>query len=469
MIHLVTKKTEQVKAYHDTVIFHARLGDYDTNEPYGIIKSQYENPFALTFSGTKIFINPGILSCYGREIEIDEKMEVIDLSSYSENRTYFVNVYIEINLEDITNESATFRVHITGANFEPITSVYRDNLYGLAHGIYLVPIGRVEYNPSRNPIFQNSASYLHQYDDECVNSIEYLNIQDSIGNVPIYNLAHLDSIGLVSFLKFLKADNTEALSIYKSNGYRGEYDPFYSVAEETRKIGNATSTDGDVPFCTAHRVDLFSLSSSCFAPTYSKSIKFNFNSENAALIRIFLEGRGAKLYLKYRERKDTIFGQGTWHTNRLECDVGLIKHEVIFKLPSRSTRFTIYFIGHHIAEYVYYEPTETWAWISRGELDFTNESESPTFNNQYFYAYGSINGATPNDENTHVARPVGRIEFRRESIFTNSWTATFYGATSYPENSNGDLHWQYLAPEYEVGDQTIFVTMDVIYNEGVSL
>lgn len=470
MIRLLTKKNENVKAYNDTVIFHARLGDYDTNEPYGIIKSQYDNPFLLTFSGTKIFINPGILSCYGREVEINEKMEVIDLSSYSENRTYFVNVYIEINLEDITNELATFRVHITGANFEPITSVYRDNLYSLAHGIYLVPIGRVEYNPSRNPVFSNNASYIHEYDDECVNSAEYLGVQDSIAEVPLYNLAETYNIGLIRNLKFLKADNTEALAHYEENGYRGEYDPFYSVAEETKKIGNVVMPEnGDFPFMTAHRIDLFSIGSISFAPTYSKSIKFKFNSDNAKLIRIFLEGSGAKLKLKYRERKDSIFGQGTWHTCTMPCDFALPSHEILFKLPSRATQFSVYFIGHHISEYLYNDITETWSYQQRGEVEFTNSSPTTPFTNQYFYAFGDINGAIPNKENTYVERTVGRIEFRRASIFTNERTATFYGDSSNPENSNGDLHWQYLAPEYEVGSQTIFVTMDVIYNEGVSV
>ena len=460
MIHLKTKKDEHITAYQDTMIFHAKQGEYDFNIPYGIIKcSKYSDPFGLTFEGLKVKIKPGILSCYGREVEINSTQEVIDMSSSVDAQIHYVNVYIEINLEDITNETATIRTHITGANYEAITSVYRDNLYKLSHGIFLVPIAHFQYNPQASSPFSDYAKYIEEYNSESVTSTQNIREEDSINNKAFSSLFTLED----NKVKANKASNEEAIEIYNAKGTYKTTDPYYTVAKETGKIGGVTINQADFNLLTVRRNTLISFSNSSFNKNYTSVQTFTFDHQYNKKIRFFFKGKGGNLTLNYQEKND-ILTLGQWQKFTRTIELASYDQELIMDLSKAVTtaQFTVYIVAKFICNR--YQPTPSSDWVSERycELELSDTAASE---NDYFIST-EYTGSTYTEENMNVRKTIATLQFQKQSSKRRKVTYTGKGESA--EGSNGLLHWQYLTPSLTLKGSTTLM-MDVVYEGGVAL
>lgn len=461
MAHLKTKKDENIIAYYDTIIFHAKQGDLDFNLPYGIIKcSKYSDPFGLIFGqDLKVKMKPGILNCYGRQVEIDSEVDVVDMSDTIDAQVHYVNVYIEINLEDRTDERAIIRVHTTGATYELINSVYRDDLYKLNHGIFLVPIAHFQYNPLNSSPFSDYGKYIKEFESESVLSINEIREEDSINNKAFASLFSKED----NKVKANKSINVEAVKLYNQNGNYSKNAPYYTVAKETSKIGGITIESVAFNLLTANRTVLWNMISTIFNKDFTTTKTFAFDHSYNKKIRIFFKGGTGKLTLPYQEKND-FFTLGQWQRFERTIDYALPEHEVIFNLPKSNTtaQFSIYVVAKFICNR--YQPNHSDSWVSKRycELEL---SRTLANDNDYFISTGDT-GSTYTEENKNVRRTIAEIYFTKLS--STSRRARWKGRGESAEGSNGLLHWQYLTPTLSF-DEPIQLAMDVVYEGGVEL
>ena len=462
MAHLKTKKDENIIAYYDTIIFHAKQGDLDFNLPYGIIKcSKYSDPFGLIFGqDLKVKMKPGILNCYGRQVEIDSEVDVVDMSDTIDAQVHYVNVYIEINLEDRTDERAIIRVHTTGANYESINSVYRDDLYKLNHGIFLVPIAHFQYNPLNSSPFSDYGKYLKEFESESVLSINEIREEDSINNKAFASLFTKEG----NKVKANKSSNVEAVKLYNQNGNYSKNAPYYTVAKETSKIGGITIESAAFNLLTANRTILLNMvSSTVFNKDFTMTKTFTFDHTYNKKIRIFFKGGTGRLTLPYQEKND-IITLGQWQRFERTIDYAMPEHEVIFNLSKSNTtaQFSIYVVAKFICNR--YQPTPSSDWVSERHCEL-ELSRTLANDNDYFISTENT-GSTYTAENMNVRRTIAEIYFTKLS--STSRRAQWKGRGESAEGSNGLLHWQYLTPTLSFGE-TIQLAMDVVYEGGVKL
>lgn len=103
-VNLIRKNNqENVTAYEDTVLFHLIKGENGVLPGVGDL-------FALSYDATtqKMTVNSGMGMVYGRQFEIKEGEEVeMDWSALTGIK--YISVYVEVDLRDPTNETATFK------------------------------------------------------------------------------------------------------------------------------------------------------------------------------------------------------------------------------------------------------------------------------------------------------------------------------------------------------------------------
>lgn len=255
---LKSKKTGEIRAYHDSALFYTIKGNSIDRkqeglppEPYGIIVSHYNNPFDLSFNedDLTVSIGPGILHVYGRQIELTEEVEVYDFHSTLESQIMFCTVYVEVNLADMTRQMARLKIDIAGSAYKNFdSSMTRDNLHVLDHGVFQAPIARFQYSPMSNPHFSNKTLVMPIHEIATRESVQELNMTDHINNTLISELAEKDETGIAAikqYFKFKKASNQAATEAYNSlfphsnpEGTAG-----YNSAKEAEKFGNATNHD----------------------------------------------------------------------------------------------------------------------------------------------------------------------------------------------------------------------------------
>jgi len=270
---LISKKTGEVSAYHDSAIFFTIKGSsVDTKqeglpvEPYGIITSHYQNPFSLAFDENEltVSINPGILHVYGRQVELTEAVEVYDFHSTIESQLMYCTVYIEINLADMTRQIARLKIDIAGAAYKNFdSSMTRDNLHQLDHGVFQAPIARFQYAPTGSPHFSNSEIVMPLLDGETREATRDIRITDRINNIPLDEIANLNT--QLNFHNWKKASNVEALAKYMAQPGHTTLSGGYSVAAGAEKLGDTVTHETTAinssltGVCTVKRIKVTSL------------------------------------------------------------------------------------------------------------------------------------------------------------------------------------------------------------------
>lgn len=127
-VNLIRKNNQlNVTAYEDTVLFHAIKG---TNGVFPNVGDMFS--LSYTASNQTMLINSGMGMVYGRQFEIKEGEEVTwDWSALTGVK--YISVYVEIDLRDPTNETATFKSAYASGGYPSITD--GDNLIASPTGV----------------------------------------------------------------------------------------------------------------------------------------------------------------------------------------------------------------------------------------------------------------------------------------------------------------------------------------------
>lgn len=313
---LITKNKGIVVSYHDAAIFYATKGDgVDLkqeslpNTPYGILRSKYPSDDALTLrfdeNTLKVYLRPGVLHVYGRQVEIDSEVEVFDFHSTVESAKMYCTVFIEMGFEDYTNQMAKVRINIAGANFLNFTSEGKqDNLYELDHGVYQAPIARFTYTPISERHFDNNLRLIPVLDDESVNSAEDIPMTGTINQVAMDAL--LENKQGTTTGKWMRASNRDALENYKSSPKHDSSTPGYSSAKEVEKLGGETIDANLSGLYSVQTITLGSIGNlGASGHTYDKT--FKFDRSKAEKIRLRFDGN---FQAKMTKRSWTVFKIG---------------------------------------------------------------------------------------------------------------------------------------------------------------
>lgn len=256
--YLVTKKGIEVTAYLDSALYHNGLGG--GNEviqsatrlvPYGILPSRYTNPFALVFDSVEktAEIKPGVMVIYGRQIELTQQTLVYDFHSTSESVQIYCTVFMNLNLEDFTNETASILIEMNGANYKDFKkNMSQDNVYKKRHGIYQAPIARFIYTPATGE-FSDYTLTLPIFQEGTRRTTNYLSLESKLNGVKLGILGEIRNLSSLIEGKTHKtfmwnaASNVDALIDYKSRAERenlwGKSQVHYSLAKEAEAFGDA--------------------------------------------------------------------------------------------------------------------------------------------------------------------------------------------------------------------------------------
>ena len=261
-------KSIQVKAYHDCALFHVGKGLNFDNKPYGIITSNLSSePFKLSRINLKVYLTPGMISCYGRQIEVlsnddGSKIELGDFRTETAYDPLYANVFLEVNLNDSTNQLARIYVTKRGGDYiQPSELVRRQNdLHKLDNGIYWVPLVHFQYHPlnSETP-FDDFGYDIDIFNDETRGITTNLRPTDTINSYKINEL--------FNDKQFLgTASNRSQLTIYnnlpsnkKDTEESAKLCSGYSYAKVARKFGigelAVEVNENLIPLITAHATD----------------------------------------------------------------------------------------------------------------------------------------------------------------------------------------------------------------------
>lgn len=338
--YLLTKENMKIKAFIDSAVFH--LGKGNGNEvigssisevPYGVIDSKYSDPFELTFDSTNktVSINPGILTCYGIQVELTTLTQVFDFHSTTIAVQMFCTVYLTIDFEDYTNQKCSLELDISGGAYRNFkVTMSQDNLFHLGHGVYQLPIARFIYTPVGGT-FSDYSLLIPILENESRGTVVNLTNDTKIGGSQ-----KLSSLKVYEDwkTKFNNASNVDALSTYNSFGTLKKTDPGYSIAKEANAFGprgNSTSISSDLSgLYTVKRVKLFDFNSS-IAQSNTTNVDSVFSNDVAHIKWIRFYFKNVKFKAKFKYETWVIpWGFGTSY--KKEADIGSTTDDIYFEM-----------------------------------------------------------------------------------------------------------------------------------------
>lgn len=327
-VNFINRKGTKVLAYSDTVIFYNGKGNgkiesqdkidpSSEKAPFGLIKTGNNQPFQVEFdsSNSAIYLNPGMLSVYGRQVQIKERIKVHGFRQDSLASKNYCTLYIEINLSDILNQ--TVRVVLTssanGYEYDyGVNGSNRDNLYKYNNGIYRVPIAQFKFIPMDSNPFSDLKYLIQDFDMSARESTRNLREDATItGRKIIGDLAKKELHPYEDDLRFLvKADNQEALNSYENEKVHNRYSPGYSWAKESRSFGGVRIGSDLSNLITISRVKICDITNNFGRKAFSgTSINTKIDWNHLKAVNIFMaRADSLKLTCKYYSKKVSTFG-----------------------------------------------------------------------------------------------------------------------------------------------------------------
>lgn len=414
-IELASKKGRIVTAYNDTVIFHATKGDDTNSRPYGIVQSKYSNPFGISYdSGTReITLNPGIISIYGRQIELNEPI-ILDIlnGALNSNKIYFI-IYIELDITDFLNQRVMLLADYSNRGYTNFNNTKdQNNLYKMEAGIFKAPIRRFIFNPGAaeaNNVFVDEGLACEIYDDECVSCSESIKLDGTINNIQLNNLFTFEG----GKLKANSANNFSALQKYKAKTTFKNTTPGYSIASETEKIGigdDATQIPSDLyNVYTVNRFTLCSLDN-IGNGEWTKGYEYKIQASKLQKLKICFSKKSFTSHL--REQYCGLFSGYKWKDSGVDTDVtcNLVDME---KWSPIQGSFDLYFwVKWHDVSFNFHEK----------DIMITEKSEFDACT----YPENRVGSNGGDAENTYGKRIYGIIQFlfSGDTLFV---TITSYG------------------------------------------
>lgn len=241
-VELLTKTAVEVTSYLDSAIFHQGKGLDKDDNPFGILPN-VDNPFDLCFDESTLLVTlkPGIFSVYGRQVVIDSDTEILDAKTITQTGTHYCLVVCTVDLDDVTNQTATISI-LRGTNSYPtISSADKANLYTRRAGRYSVPLRRFIYRTSISPHFIKGDLVPQILPVATRYKVATLRSSDSIGGKKVSALLQNGSFeGKQHPIVQVTADNSEAYQNYKNASNPTSSTPGYSIAEQASKIGGSS-------------------------------------------------------------------------------------------------------------------------------------------------------------------------------------------------------------------------------------
>lgn len=326
-VNFVNKKGTKVLAYFDTVIFYNGKGNgkiesqdkidpSSEKAPFGLIKTGNTQPFQVEFDLTNpvVYLNPGMLSVYGRQVQLKEKIKVHDFHQDSLASDNYCTLYIEINLSDILNQ--TVRVVLTssanGYEYDyGVNGSNRDNLYKYNNGIYRVPIAQFKYIPMDSNPFSDLKYLIQDFDMGARESVINLSDNSSITGKKVVNEVFTkENINGKASLRFNGiADNKKALEAYENEKSHTKNSAGYSWARQSLGFGGIKINSSLSNLITIKRVKLSDIYSGFATKSMNgKRTYCGIDWAHLKKIRLWFTSANFKAKINYQAKEVKSFG-----------------------------------------------------------------------------------------------------------------------------------------------------------------
>lgn len=404
-----TDKTREVQAYHDCAIFYLGKGNNKSDKPYGIVKSSIsDEPFSMFRSGLSLYMNGGMVSVYGRQVEIkpldgQSQIFIDDFTNETAFENLYINILVEINLNDITNQIARLIVSKRGAGYiaQSELAPYQYNFYKNKTGLYRIPLVHCQYHPTSSQPFNDFGFDCEVFQSETRSQAHEIKDGGTLAGDKLSDLFEGS--------KFLKnAINNNIYTYINSNankeGDNAKKVPGYSKATETQKLGigeNAVEINENLePLSVIKTQRVHYLFNTQFgAPRYSWTTKLSYNFQLDQAYEAYLQFQRFKLdatiTYQYKDRATSDYPQGIVHP----ASSVTVKMDDEFKsmIPIQRESPT-----SDIVLYLYVDKT-TFAWYGVPDSGY-NVLSSCTLNLKQFK-----NGTTP-------TYPLSKITITNNSV-----------------------------------------------------
>lgn len=456
-INVITKQGGKVSSYVDSSLFWMGKGPDTKKRPYGIINDGTNNPFKLTFDSSKltVAIGPGTCHIYGRQVELDEAQELYDFHSTAESRNIYCNVYMEVNLSDLTDQRARIVLVMSGAGFEPETNQSQDNLSTRKNGVFRAPINHFVYSPNSSSPFTDYGFDMETLDDESRYGTDTLNSTDKINGKPVNDISEIFDGDKLKFT--IPAHNARSLSEYEKETSKSEKSPGYSIADETEALGlggNAIEIDGTElsNLLTVDTIRVCSIGTGFGRPSGNFSITHKIDWSRLQSIRIwFTKGSGIDCNIKYRCK--TVWSLGISQNSSAKPTSNFMEGDVLIERPFTNNRAMVRLYGSY----------NTYGWGDfSAELNFSetqNDSLTPSGSDGYLQTLG-----TPLAGYQSSTHTFGLLKIEGNTIsMANNGDTEEYGAYTFLDGA----WWQYYELDVVSGQGAMYI--DFIYKGGVNL
>lgn len=473
-INFINQKGKRVLAYSDTVIFYIGKGNSKidsqdkidsirTFSPFGIIKTNKEDqPFKIEFDASTLilYVNPGMLSVYGRQVYLKDKIKLHDFHQGIESDENYCTLYIEVNLNDILNQTARFVLTTSSNGYEynpgQYMGNYKDNLYKHNNGVYRVPIAQFKYKPMDSNPFIDLQYIAKEYDFEAREST--VNLKDNSRITGRNILGDLTkkvyrSYGGDDLIFLIKSDNKNALEAYNNESSHNSRTPGYSWSKETKSIGGITIGSNLSNLMTIKRVKILNISSSFGTGSMTPTrVYCPIDWNHLKGIKLFFDSNETKAKVTFWIK--SVVSLGIYVKSTIDAKMNLMSNDLYCVIENNKAKIALY--GNYYAN-------------GKGYLESV---ELNLQNNPQEYTGERANGW---DECLRMqwGQPFGESTTQHPFMFItiegNYFTFKTFGEAK--EHNDGDTtsHYWYIYKDLEITNASGALYADFIYQGDVDI
>lgn len=357
-ITFINQKGKKVLAYPDTVIFYNGKGngkivsidkiDFKSDiAPFGLIKTGSTQPFKVEFDSAKpiVYLNPGMLSVYGRQVQLKEKIKVHDFSRDSLANDNYCTLYIEINLSDILNQTTRIVLTSSANNYEynyGVNGTNKDNLYKYNNGVYRVPIAQFKFKPIDNT-FSDLKYLIQDFDMGARESVINLSDNSSITGKKVVNEVFTkENINGKASLRFNGiADNKKALEAYENEKSHTKNSAGYSWARQSLGFGGIKINSSLSNLITIKRVKLSDIYSGFATKSMNgKRTYCGIDWAHLKKIRLWFTSANFKAKINYQAKEIKSFGGIVYSS--ADADMSFLCRDYYPRIVDNKIRLALY-------------------------------------------------------------------------------------------------------------------------------
>lgn len=361
-VNFINQKGTKVLAYSDTVIFYNGKGNgkiesqdkidpSSEKAPFGLIKTGNTQPFQVEFDLTNpldpvVYLNSGMLSVYGRQVQLKEKIKVHDFHQDSLASDNYCTLYIEINLSDILNQTVRIVLTSSANDYEydyGVNGSNRDNLYKYNNGIYRVPIAQFKFRPMDSNPFSDLKYLIQDFDMSARESTRNLREDATItGRKIIGDLAKLELHPYQDDLRFLiKASNRDALKSYENEKEHNKNSVGYSWAKESRSFGGVRIGSDLSNLITIKRVKLSDIYSGFATKSMNgKRTYCGIDWAHLKKIRLWFTNTDFKAKINYQAKEVRSFGGIVYSS--ADADMSFLYRDYYPRIVDNKIKIALY-------------------------------------------------------------------------------------------------------------------------------